>query len=91
MNNSNIVTIIATFLIAVIFFGSVFVNLDIRKSKEDITRLEDEIDKIKIDIMRQKIEITSLTNPVLVINYIEKNGLKPVPLKNVEIIKLNEK
>lgn len=90
MNYSNLVTLIATLLIAAIFLGGVFLNLDIKNSKEELYNFQDDIKQLKLEIKRQKIEITTLTNPMYVLNYIEKKKYKPAPLKNVDFIYIEE-
>lgn len=86
MNYSNVVIIISTILLAVIFLGSVFLNLEIKNSREELIGLQDKIKDLELEIERQKIEITTLTNPYFVIRYIDKNNLKPIPLRNIETI-----
>lgn len=81
-------TVIATLVIAVIFLGGVFLNIDIKNSKEELVELREDIDKLKLDIRRQKIEITTLINPGKVFDYIEKKGLQPTSINNVDIIYL---
>ena len=68
MNYLNVVTIIATLLLASIFLAGVFLNLNIKSSKEELYELQQDIKKIKLEIRRQKIEITSLTNPIYVLD-----------------------
>ncbi len=86
MNYSNIVTVISTILIALIFLGGVFINLDIKTSKEELGELYQTIDRLKLEIKRQKIEMATLTSPVNIVRYIEKYDLKPVKLRNIENI-----
>lgn len=89
MNYSNIVILVSTLIIAMIFFGSVLLNLHIKSSKEELYKIQQEIDQLKLDIKRQKIEITTLTNPLRVYEYIEKKGYKAISIKNMEFIYLN--
>ncbi len=86
MNYSNVVIIISTILLAIIFLGSVFLNLEIKNSREELFSLQEKIKDLELEIERQKIEITTLTNPYFVIQYIDKNKLKPIPLRNIETI-----
>lgn len=90
MNYSNIVVFFAAFTTSCIFFGSVFVNLQIKNSKVEVIELYEKVDSLKNDIKRQKIEIAALTNPALVLKYIEENGLKPVPLKDITVMKIKK-
>ncbi|OHD11418.1 MAG: hypothetical protein A2086_09790 [Spirochaetes bacterium GWD1_27_9] len=86
MNKFNFFVIFASFVIVILFGSAVFINLNIKNSKTEVERLNDEINDIKQEIKRQKIEISSLVSPVLVIDYIKKNDLKAVKLKNVTYI-----
>lgn len=91
MNNSNIVTFIAALTISIIFFANVFVNLQIKAARLEVFEYYKEIDQLKNEIKRKKIEIAALTNPGNVLKHIEKEGMISVPLKNIEYIKINEK
>jgi cell division protein FtsL len=84
MNHSNIILTVASFIIAAIFFSGVFLNLEIKKSRNEIVKITKEIEDLRLDIERKQIEIATLTSPLNVIKYIEKNDLKPVKLKNIE-------
>ena len=57
--------------------------------------IENKIDELKLDlkeivkdINRQKIEITVLTSPNKIIDFIEKNNYKRVKISNIEIIEI---
>jgi len=86
MNVPNLVTIISTLIISFVFFSGVFINMDVKKSKEELELIMEDIDKIKLEIKRQKIEITMLTSPHLVLDYIKKNNLTPISKNNIEVI-----
>lgn len=86
MNYSNAIIIISAILLAVIFLGSVFVNLEIKNSREELYGIQEKIKNLELEIKRQKIEITTLTNPYYVYEYIDRKNLKPVPLSNIETI-----
>lgn len=86
MNYSNVVIIISTILLAIIFLGSVFLNLEIKNSREELFSIQEKIKDLELEIERQQIEITTLTNPYFVIQFIDKNKLKPIPLRNIETI-----
>lgn len=90
MNYSNIVTVVASILIALIFLGGVFINLDIKTSKGELEDLYQTIDRLRLEIKRQKIEIATLTSPVLVLEYIEKNDLNSVKLGNIENVHIKK-
>jgi cell division protein FtsL len=89
MNRANLFSILSTVVIAVIFFWSVFLNLNIKNSKNKLEALYEEIEEIQLDIKRQNIEITTLTNPQLIIKYIKDNGLQPVPLNQMHYLEVN--
>ena len=86
MNYSNVIIIISTILLAVIFLGSVFVNLEVKNSREELYGIQEKIKELELEIKRQKIEITALTNPYFVFDYINRKSLKPIPLSNIETI-----
>ena len=90
MNNLNISFLVSALLLASIFLCGVFLNLNIKDSKEELYDLQKEIKQIKLDMKRQRIEITSLTNPLYVINYIEKRAYKPVKLRNIKVLNIIE-
>jgi len=86
MNYTNFSVIISTFILAVLFFACVFININIREEKRDLDKMKDKISSLELKIKRQKIEITTLTNPKYIINYIDKYNLKPVGLKSIDTI-----
>lgn len=86
MNSTNLIIVISTLIISLIFFGGVFINLDVKRSKDELEILKNDIEKIKIEVKRQRIEIAVLSNPYFVIDYIEKNNLKPVDVDNISIL-----
>jgi hypothetical protein len=88
MNYSNLILIISTFMLAVIFFGAVFININIKNSKEELGKMQDEIKILDLQIKRDKIMIASLTRPDNILDFIERNSYKPVPIKNIEILKI---
>ena len=88
MNHSNVIVIISTIMLAVIFLVAVFFNLEIKKSKDELDELKEELVELQIEIKRKEIEIATLTSPKNVLDYIEKNNLKPVLLKNIDMILL---
>ena len=90
MNYSNVIIIISTILLAAIFLGSVFVNLGIKSSREELYSIQEKIRDLELEIERQKTEITTLTNPYYVLDYINKKNLKPVALSNIETIYINK-
>jgi cell division protein FtsL len=90
MNRSNLFLVIAALTLATFFLGSVFLNLHIKERKHELQEIKTSIKEIKIAIKRQKIEVTALTSPTVVLEYIEKNDMKPVTLENVTVIKVND-
>jgi hypothetical protein len=90
MNHSNSMIIISTFMLAVVFFGAVFININIKNSKNDLDKLYEEINQLDIELKRQDLEIAFLTSPGKVLDFIEEHGYKSVPLKDIEILKIIE-
>ncbi|MBN2547015.1 MAG: hypothetical protein JXB50_14535 [Spirochaetes bacterium] len=86
MNMPNMVTLISTLIISLIFFSGVFINMDVKRSKEELELIMGDIDKIKLEIKRQKIEIATLTSPHLVLEFIKRNNLTCVSKDNIEVI-----
>ncbi|MCG8572890.1 MAG: hypothetical protein MJB14_22385 [Spirochaetes bacterium] len=88
MSKSNTVIFVASFIISIIFFASVFVNLQIKTIKLEVNEIYEEIDELKQTIKRQRIEITTLTNPHKVLEYIEENQLTPLTLDQVNTMQI---
>ena len=88
MNYSNVIMIVSTVLLALVFFGAVFINVNIKNSKIELDDLYMERDELEQEIKRYNIEIAALTRPENIIKFIEKNNYKPVPLKDIEILKI---
>jgi hypothetical protein len=86
LNNFSIIIIISSITIAGLFLGTVMVNIGVKNSKIELEKKNEDIVNLKQNIKRQKIEITALTNPYLVMDYIDKKGLRPVSLKKKTII-----
>jgi hypothetical protein len=85
LKNFYSIAILSVF-IAGLFLGSVLININVKNSKNEINRTNEEIKDIIKIIKRQEIEITSLTNPQNVIKYIKEHELKPVSLSRKVII-----
>jgi cell division protein FtsL len=87
MNNGfNYFIILASVTIVGLFLGAVFINLNVKTEKIAIEKIKSEIDDVKMDLKRQKVEIATLTNPQRVLTYIENNEMKSVPLKKKHFI-----
>jgi cell division protein FtsL len=85
-----IVLIFGSLFLSLLFFFAVFINLNIKAVKIENESLKKEIANLKTDIDRQKIEIARMTSPVKVVAYIEEHDMKPVKLKNIRWILVNE-
>ncbi len=82
MNYSNIILTVASIIIAIIFLSGVFLNIEIKKSKDELVKITADIEDLRLDIEKKRVEIAALTGPANVFDYIEKKGLKPVKLKD---------
>ena len=80
MNNIYFSIVLSSLIIAGLFIGSVMINLNVKSSKQELTVMMQETENIKRDLKRQQIEISALTNPYYVIDYINKHDLKSVTL-----------
>jgi|WetSurMetagenome_2_1015567.scaffolds.fasta_scaffold298455_2 hypothetical protein len=86
MKNFYFSIVLSSMIIAGLFIGSVVINLNVKNSRQELNSMLEEAGKIKQDIKRQQIEISALTNPYNVIDYIEKHDLKSVSLtKKIKI------
>lgn len=79
---------ISSILIALLFIGTVYVNLGIKDTKKMILDKYKKIDEYRVDLKRLKIEIAALTNPQDILIYAEKNNMKSVPLDSVKPIEI---
>jgi len=82
MKNSFLVVIGSIFMV-IIFLSTVFINTSVREERILIDNLEKDINNLKNDILFQEIEITALTNPKFVYNYILGNNYKPIKIKDI--------
>jgi cell division protein FtsL len=80
MNNFYLSIILSSLIVAGLFIGSVMINLNVKSSKQELKVMLVETEKLKRDIKRQQIEISALTNPYYVMDYINKHDLKSVTL-----------
>ncbi len=85
MKNGFIVIIGSIFMV-IIFLSTVFVNTSVKEDRVAIGKLEKDVEELKSDILFQEIEITSLTNPKFVYNYILANDYKPIKIKDITSI-----
>lgn len=90
MMNNNLLIIVLSISMAFVFCFAIFTNLNVKNSKTEVSRIEQEIDDLKTAIKRQKIEVASLTNPQIVLEYIKRNDLEPVKLKNITTIYIDK-
>ncbi len=90
MNYTNIIIIVSALTISIMFFGGVFMNLGITSSREELIAAQREIKELKDDIKRYEIEIASLSSPVNIINFINTNNLKTIPIKRIKVIRIKE-
>ena len=84
--NSNLLVFFLSIGMVFIFCFAVFTNMEVKNNKNEILKIEKDIADLKVAIKRQKIEIASLTNPQSVLDYIKRNDLKALKLKNITTI-----
>ena len=88
MNYSNFFVFFASLIIAVLFFGSVMISTNIKSSRDELTQIHKDITALKDDLKRQEIEITSLTNPLDVIEFANNNDMKTISIDKIKIINI---
>lgn len=88
MNYSNFFVFIASFIIAALFFGAVMISTNIKSSRDELVQIQADITALRGDLKRQEIEITSLTNPLDVIEFANKNEMKTISIDKIKIINI---
>ncbi len=86
MNYFNIGIFIGALTISILFFANVFINLGIKTEKEELLKIENEINEIVVDIKKREIEIATLTSPVEVLRFAKNNNYKNLNLKDIKVI-----
>ena len=86
-----VLIIVGAFFIVALFMSTVVINTSVREERIAIDRLEEEIKDIKNTMLFQEIEITALTNPKFVYEYIQKNNYKPIKIKNITTLYINNR
>lgn len=79
---------VASFTITLLFIAGVFVNMSIKESKNELEDINEQIVSVQNDLKGLKIEVTSLTNPKKVLEYVEKNEYKTVSVLDIDYLKL---
>ena len=88
MNYSNFFVFIASFIIAVLFFGAVMISTNIKSSRDELIQIQKDITALRDDLKRQEIEITSLTNPLDVVEFANDNEMKTISIDKIKIINI---
>ena len=89
MKNGLLVIICSIFMV-IVFLVTVFVNISVREDRIAIDNLEKDIMAKKNDILFQEIEITALTNPKFVYNYILEHNYKPIKIKDITTLYIKD-
>lgn len=82
--------ILAACIIAALFIFTTFVSIQVKAQEREITQIYKEIDEMRIEIKRVKIEASTLTNPLEVLDYIQENGMKSVKVKDLVNIEIDK-
>lgn len=80
---------LSSIFIATLFVMTTFVSVRVKDLERNVISTYKEIDELRIEIKRVKIEISALTNPVDVLEYIEQEGLKNIKVKDVINVKVD--
>ena len=64
------------------------ISINIKSSRDELIQIQKDITSLRDDIKRQEIEITSLTNPLDVIEFANDNGLKTISIDKIKIINI---
>ncbi len=81
---------IASFIIAVLFFGTVYSVIGVKQLSKAVDIKYNEIEKLRTENKRISIEASVFSNPLDTLDYINKENFLPVPLKNIKIIEIKK-
>ncbi len=91
MNLKNAFYIVAgSMLISILFLINAFVSLEVRAQREMLSVINREISELKANVKRKKIVVNTLTTPLAVYRFAEKNGYRRVPIKNIDVLYIDE-
>ena len=64
------------------------ISINIKSSRDELIQIQKDITALKDDLKRQEIEITSLTNPLDVIEFANNNDMKTISIDKIKIINI---
>ena len=64
------------------------ISINIKSSRDELIQIQKDITALRDDIKRQEIEITSLTNPLDVIEFANENEMKTISIDKIKIINI---
>lgn len=64
------------------------ISINIKSSRDELIQIQKDITALKDDLKRQEIEITSLTNPLDVIEFANNNEMKTISIDKIKIINI---
>ena len=85
-----VMIVFAACIIAGLFIFTTFVSIKVKAQEREITQIYQKIDDMRIEIKRVKIESSSLTNPLEVLDCAEKNGMKSIKVKDLVNIEIDK-
>ncbi len=75
--------VLISFFVPLLFVGLMTLNNHVKKLESVISAQYKEINDLRTEIKRMRIEISALTNPLETHEFIEENKYKPVKVENV--------
>lgn len=79
---------ISSLILAFLFFFTVYFSLNIKEMSKDVASRYREIEQLRMENTRVKIEAAAVTNPLDTLDYIERRGMKSIPVNKVKVIEV---
>ena len=64
------------------------ISTNIKSSRDELIQIQKDITALRDDLKRQEIEITSLTNPLDVVEFANDNEMKTISIDKIKIINI---
>ena len=64
------------------------ISINIKSSRDELIQIQKDITALRDDLKRQEIEITSLTNPLDVVEFANENEMKTISIDKIKIINI---